>query len=338
MAVDGEERTFLRPIRLSPGDTIAITTPSGPAVYLQRLKRGVLALEKLGFRVVVGPMAHVNGFDERTPQSRAEELNGFLRDRPVRALLTSIGGHNSNALLDLIDWEALRSDPKPLVGYSDITALLSGAITQAGVIAFHGPTVLPEFAEYPHVQDYTANSFLQATTHDAPMGEIPFPERWTEEFLAWEKDDVRPRVSSPTQPPTWFGQGSAVGPLLGGNLETLCALIGTTYLPSFANAVVLLETVGTSLEALDRCLTHLRTATDISEMAGLVAGHTLRAGEGFQQRWDRHLRRTFGHLGVPLLLGAHVGHTDPMPTLPLGARVRLDADRRTLEVLDAAVF
>lgn len=330
-----ERHPILLPPRLRCNDLVAIVAPSGAVKHSDRLARGIAAIRELGFRTVVS--SAVNSHDMRSAADRAEEFNRVLRDPEVRGVFTAIGGYRSNTLLDLIDWPALRSDPKVLVGYSDITALLVAAVEVAGVVAFHGPTVLPEFAEFPTVLDYTATAFRRATTSDEPLGMVEPAELWTEEFLAWGEADNRAREMRMANTWDWFGSGVAIGRLIGGNLETLCALAGTRYFPDVHGAVVLLESAGDSLEMIDRDLTHLAMLGVFDQMAGLLFGHSFRGSEGFQKRLDEHLRARFEAYDVPGVLGVHIGHTDPMPTLPLGVRVRLDADFHELEVLDAAV-
>lgn len=315
---------------------MAVAAPSGPVMFPERLNRGVRALRSMGFRTVVGPVAAGQGA-RRSARERADELNAFFRAPEVRAVVAAIGGYSSNALLDLLDWEALRADPKILVGYSDITALLMGAVHVAGVPAFHGPTVLPELAEYPEALPETVNGLRAAVCDARPLGVLaPVPE-WTEEFLAWEKDDTRARRPEPAAPWRWIGDGAASGRLLGGNLETLCALAGTRYFPDFTGAVVLLESAAASHDAIDRDLDHLSMLGVFDGMAGLVFGHSFRGGPGFQATLEERLAARFADTAAPVVLGVHLGHTDPMPTLPLGVPLAIDAGKQRLEVLDAAV-
>jgi muramoyltetrapeptide carboxypeptidase len=324
------------PCRLREGDLVAVVAPSGPVMFPERLGRGVRALESVGFRPVVGPVASGES-GRRSAQERADELNAFLRAPDVRAIVAAIGGYSSNALLDLLDWEALRADPKILVGYSDITALLMGAVHVAGVPAFHGPTVLPELAEYPEALPDTADGLRRAVCEARPLGVVAQVPNWTEEFLAWEKDDNRARCLEPATPWRWIGDGTASGRLLGGNLETLCALAGTRYFPDFTDAVVLLESAAVSHDAIDRDLDHLSMLGVFDGMAGLVFGHSFRGGPGFQTTLEERLIERFAGAGAPVVLGVHLGHTDPMPTLPLGVPLAIDVGKQRLEVLDAAV-
>lgn len=324
----------LLPRRLTPGDLVAVAAPAGAVRHPQRLARGVAALRRLGFDVVTGPTAGAGA--DREPSARASEFNAFLRDPRVRAVVAAIGGHHSNSILDLVDWAALGADPKPIVGYSDITALLLAGLTAGNVVTFHGPTVLPEFGEYPQPLDYTCAGFLRVTGRPAPAGRVLPPPHWTEEFLAWGSDDVRPRRMVAADGWQWAGHGPATGRLVGGNLETVCALAGTRYWPDWSGAVVLLETLTTEPEPVERCLAHLAMLGVFDQMVGLVAGRSLRGGAGFEQCW-RDLVRRWVPRDVPMVFGADVGHTDPMATLPIGVRVRLDPAAEAMEIVDAAV-
>lgn len=325
------------PPRLRPGDLVAVCAPSGPARFPERLARGVAALREMGFAVTVGPLVGVADDSCRTPRMRADELNSFLRDPAVRAVVAAIGGYTTNGILDLVDWDALRADPKIVVGYSDITALLLGVVREAGVVAFHGPTVLPELAEFPTVLAGTRAAFLRATTSAEPLGRVCEPASWTEEFLAWGRDDVRPRRVQPGADPTWLGTGEGAGRLLGGNLETLCALAGTRYFPDTAGAVLLLESAGSSLDSMERDIEHLRMLGALDRPAGLVVGHSFRGGPGFESEFRRRMARWFSGAPYPIVVGVHIGHTDPMPTLPLGVRARLDAAAGAFVIVDPAV-
>ncbi|MFJ4706762.1 LD-carboxypeptidase [Streptomyces anulatus] len=315
---------------------MAVAAPSGPALFPERLRRGVRALESMGFTVRVGPVASGAGAS-RSAVDRAGELNSFLRAPEIRAVVAAIGGYNTNGLLDLLDWDALRADPKVLVGYSDLTALLIGAVQVAGVPAFHGPTVLPELGEFPEPLPYTTAGLRRAVCEAAPLGVLePVPE-WTEEFLAWGEQDHRARRTEPARAWRWLGDRAASGPLLGGNLETLCALAGTRYFPDFTDAVVLLESASGTAGQIERDLDHLAMLGVFDRMAGLVLGHGFRGGPGFQESLDRCVVAHLALTRAPAVLGVHLGHTDPMPTLPLGVRVLVDPVDHRLEVLDAAV-
>ena len=270
-------------------------------------------------------------------RARADELNAFIRDPDVRAVVATLGGYTTNGVLDLLDWDAFRADPIVVLGYSDLTALLLAVVAQGECVAHHGPTLLPELAEFPKPLDYTRDHLVRAVTDPQPMGLLEPPTARTEEFLPWDEADDRPRRAQPAD--GWYPlvKGEAVGPLLGGNLDTLGVLVGTPYLPSFEGAVFLWETANDSLPLVERALTHLESSGALDGIVGMVVGRAFRAGtEGEAGLRDFVLRR-FERAGIPVLAGVDVGHGDPMLTLPLGAEVRLDATHATLEVRGTGV-
>jgi muramoyltetrapeptide carboxypeptidase LdcA involved in peptidoglycan recycling len=274
---------------------------------------------------------------ERTAERRAAELNGFLRDPEVRAVIGAIGGYTSNGVLDRVDWVALRRDPKILLGYSDLTALLLAATVHAEVVAFHGPTLLPELAEYPRPFPYTIEHLRRAVSQPQPLGRLRPAPVWTEEFLAWDVADDRARSTDPGTGWQWLCPGSGTGPLLGGNLETLGVLAGTRYLPDFTGAVLLWETTAATLEQVERSLTHLAMVGVFDRLAGVVVGRSFRGGDGFETLLRRFTGAWFADLGVPVIAGVDIGHADPMVTLPLGVRVSLDSSSDVVEVCGAGV-
>jgi muramoyltetrapeptide carboxypeptidase LdcA involved in peptidoglycan recycling len=329
---------LLLPRRLAPGDAIGVCTPSGPGAPIcpERFTRGRSALRRLGFRVVVGEQAHAIGYAAGSAVARAREINVMLRDPEVRAVVASIGGLNANAVLPHLDYAALRADPKIIIGYSDITAVLLGVLAKAGVVTFHGPTLLPELAEYPAPLPYTVESML-ATLAGRAAGPFTAPTEWTDELLLWGQQDNRRRTTHAHTGWRWLTPGTGTGPLLGGNLDTLCALVGTPYLPSFDGALLIWETCATTLAPVDRSLTQLDAAGITSRVAGMVIGRTFRAPDGFEDELRDFVADRYRARRIPILAGVDIGHTDPMLTLPLGSTARLDSTSGTFEVTGDAV-
>lgn len=332
-----ETRPVAAPPALRPGDRVAIAAPSGPVRTPRRMDRGVRALTDLGYDVIVGPQARTDDPEERSGRARADELNVFLNDPTVRGVFAAIGGYTANATLPHLDYAALRRDPKVICGYSDVTALLLACHAQTGVVVFHGPTVLPELAEYPEAQPYTTRYWRLAAHRPEPMGVFEAPREWTDEFLPWDLGDDRPRRMRPSHGWCWLVDGEGTGPLLGGNLETISALGGTPYLPDFRGAVVFLETVSTDIDQIERSWTHLEMLGVFASAAAVLFGRPLRADERFAARLRTVLQRHLAHRGVPVVADVDLGHTDPMLTLPIGVRALVDSATRQVKILDAAV-
>ena len=142
--------------RLKRGDGIAVFSPSSPATATApaRYRRGVALLEGRGFRVIEGALTGRRDFYRSgSIAARAAELNALIRDPDVRCIMAAIGGMNSNSLLPYLDYDALRRDPKIIVGYSDVTALLLGIYARTGLTTYYGPAVVASLGEFPPYAD-----------------------------------------------------------------------------------------------------------------------------------------------------------------------------------------
>jgi muramoyltetrapeptide carboxypeptidase len=325
--------SLLRPPPLRHGSRIAMFTPSfpGPALFPNRFARGVQAVRNLGFAVVIPDDAtRVCGYTAGSARQRAEALMALFADPHVDAIVCTIGGFNSNALLPLLDYALIRNNPKIFAGYSDSTALLLGIFAHSGLITFHGPSILPEWGEFPAPFSYTTTSFLDVTSAPAPYV-YRHPELWTHEYLEWGTDDeLRPRT---TQPGTGWRvplPGVTRGPLAGGNIETINMLVGTPYLPNFAGCLLFLEATESEayLPRLERSLIHLETAGVFKQIRGLLFGRCPDS-KPYGNRTLEGLLLEFGRkLSVPVVMDVDCGHTDPKMTLPIGIPAELIAEPR----------
>ena len=227
---------LLKGNRLRRGDTIGIVSPSwgGAGTFPHRLERGVAQLVALGYDVKLGRHAlNRLGFVSDKPENRASDLHDLFADPSVRLVLAAIGGDHSCHLLPHLDFDIIRRNPKPLVGFSDITVLNVAIWKATGLVTFNGPSLLTDFAENPQMLAYTRDWFLNAVTVPGPIGRITPALEWTEETLDWRtKSDLeRPRALQPSPGWTWLKDGFGEGILLGGCLESLQHLRGTPFWP-----------------------------------------------------------------------------------------------------------
>lgn len=340
---------------LRPGETIGFFSPSSAVTAWapKRTERGIRFLEAKGFRVRPGSLTGAReAWRSGSAEARAEELNALLRDPDVRCVMATIGGSNSNALLPFLDYEAFRRDPKPVVGYSDVTAILFALHARTGIGTFYGPALAASFGEFPPQVEETWASFADIVLGRA---ERPYeylrPAAWTEEFLDWETQE-RPKA---TQANAWLTlrPGRVCGRLLAGNLNTLAGIWGTPYLPEIRPGdILLLEDSLKSAAEVERAFTHLALAGVFDRIGGLILGkHELfddqqsgrKAHELLDEALVNHRKacsampRSFRTArDIPVLAGFDCCHTHPMLTLPIGAEVELDAtDRRVVLIKDA---
>jgi muramoyltetrapeptide carboxypeptidase len=310
--------TIVRPPRLRRGDRVAVAAPSG-VVDPGRLADGMAELERWGLEPVPG--AHVldcHGHLAGTDEDRVADLNAAFRDPTVRAIWTARGGFGLTRILDRLDWSALAADPKLLIGFSDVTALLVAAWRRLGLVTVHGQFASRLHLVAPHT---TAADHLRALVFGTgPGGAAP---------------------ALPHQPaPVTIAPGTATGPLVGGNLAVLCALLGTPDQLDVDGCVLLLEDVNERPYRIDRMLTQLRAAGVLQRVAGLAVGTFVdcdAAAHVPSATTADVVAERLGDLGVPVLAGLPVGHHDDQLAVAHGAAVRLDAGAGTLEFLEPAV-
>lgn len=318
----GAERGPVRPPRLTVGDTVALVAPASATFLRMELEIARESLEALGLKVVVGEhLSDRHGYLAGADRARAADINRFFADRSIRAVLPIRGGWGSGRLLPYLDYEAIGRNPKIVLGYSDITALLLAITAKTGLVTFHGPNGLGRW-------DAWSVDFVKRVLFEGEAVTFENP-REKGEFLVQTEHRTQTLVP-----------GTATGRLLGGNLTVLTGMLGSPYLPDWDGAILFLEDVGEDLYRVDRMLTALKLAGVLPRLRGFVFGtcEECEPGEGYgsltlEEILDDHIRP----LGVPSWRGAMIGHRMPQFTLPVGAEVEIDAARATIRMLAPAV-
>jgi muramoyltetrapeptide carboxypeptidase len=302
----------IRARRLKAGDRIALVAPASAFDPLM-LDAGVTELRRLGFEPAYDDSILARARFEAGPAHlRARVLHDAWRDPSIAAVLAVRGGYGSQQVLPLLDATVMRNAAKPLIGYSDITALLSWSWA-SGVVAFHGPMIEGRLACGPEAYDET--TFLNALTVAEPMG--------------------------PLGPPGLevFVPGNAWGLLVGGTLTQLVSMLGTPWAVDVPRgAILFLEDVGERPYRIHRMLTQLAQAGVLARAGALVFGEFPRCDEPGSDLSIKDVLRDFVRgFGGPVLFGFPSGHTaGPTWTLPLGVRARVDATARPALVIEEA--
>jgi len=262
------------------------------------------------------------GYFSGTDEERLADLNAALRAPAIDAVWCIRGGYGVTRILDGVDFEALARRPRPVIGYSDITALLAGVTRRAGIVAFHAPTAR---AEMPL---FTRRHFGLVLTDPEPAGLLaPLPP--PPDVLVPHENRV-----------VTIRGGVAEGPLAGGNLTLLQCLIGSPYFPDLDGALLFLEDVNEDLYRIDRELAHLRMVGALAGVRGVLIGRFTAMKRHINDGalgLDEVLGHYFRPLGVPVAHGFPIGHIGDQWTIPVGVRARLDADACTVELLEPAV-
>jgi muramoyltetrapeptide carboxypeptidase len=330
------------PVSLKPRDVVAIISPSapGPAWWPHRLERAVSYIEMLGLRALVMPhAAQADRWVSASARARADDIHAAFADPQVRAIVASLGGNHSNQLLPHLDFELIRANPKIFQGYSDTTVLLWAIALRSNLRTYHGPAACLELAEYPAVLPFT-DELLRGTWLAArPIVYSPAPE-WTEEFLDFFTKADLSRARNLQESPGWvtLRAGMAEGRLIGGCLETICwHLKGSAFWPDFSGTLLFLETSeeAPSPAAVDAYLTDLKQLGVFDQAAGLLIGRPYGYKPEQTERLFQVVIEQTAESGIPVIANVDLGHTDPMLTLPIGARARLDAGSRRFELLES---
>jgi muramoyltetrapeptide carboxypeptidase len=312
-----------KPPRLRAGDTVGLIEPAGFTddqfdLALVRESITAMGLVPKAAPHLAARWGYLAGKDEQ----RGADVNAMFADKDVRAIFAVRGGWGSARILPHLDWKTIRANPKLLIGFSDITALHMAIAARAGFTTIHGPNAASSWGALSW-ESFRAVAFEGGTpTYASPAA--------SEDRLAQRAGRVRT-----------FRAGKASGPLLGGNLTVLTALMGTPYLPEFDGAILFIEDVDEAEYRIDRMLTQLALGGVLKKVAGVVFGQCTdcRArgpsygGFTLSQVLQQHLEP----LGVPAFQGGLFGHVANQFSLPVGARAEIDAGAGTIRLLEPAV-
>jgi len=324
--------------KLQKGDKIGIFSPSSPASVSAkaRYERGKAFLEEKGFQIVEGSLTgQSEGYRSGSPKARAEELNNLLRDPNIKMIMSMIGGTNSNSLLPYIDYEAFRTNPKFVVGYSDATAILMALYAKTGITTYYGPAIVPSFGEFdPLVHD--TYGFFEAyfcKDHVLPY-EIPTPQAWSDEPVNWlEKTQEKTLFSN-----EWLGfnEGVAEGRLIGGNNNAMYGFIGTDYFPAIQEGdILLIEDSMKNAAIVEKNLAMLKLHGIFEKVSGIILGKHERyddLGTG-KKPIDLLLEQLDGYF-IPILAEIDICHTHPMHPIAIGKNVRINTEMKKIWCLE----
>ncbi|MDA8402800.1 MAG: LD-carboxypeptidase [Desulfobacteraceae bacterium] len=298
--------SILLPERLSSGDTVAVIAPSSP-FDREKFQKGIFVLEEMGLRPLFSDgIFETRGYLAGPDAHRARLIHDSFMDPAVKGIFCARGGYGALRLLELLDFELIAAHPKVFIGCSDVSVLLNVFYSRCGLAAFHGPMMqsLGEAAQP------TKQAFIDCLFSGNPVT-----------VTAENRVVIR--------------SGSCSGIVSGGNLTTLCHLVGTPYQPDFLGHIVLLEDVGEQPYRIDRMLTHMRMAGCFEGIAGLALGSFRDCGQ--PDEIYRIFDNVFDAGSVPILAGFDVGHDEPNLTVPFGIRAMLDADNGRLSYDASAV-
>lgn len=307
---------MIKPRALRKGDTIGVIGPSSPTPS-ERIEPSIEKIKELGFNVIAGDSCYgVHGYLSGRDELRAKDVNEMFRNKNIDGIWCIRGGYGTPRILDMIDYELIRMNPKVFIGYSDITALHIAINQKAELVTFHGPMASTEL--FYDLDNFTRESLIRSIMETEPLGLLNNP------------NDVEIGTLLP---------GKCEGVLTGGNLSLLAITIGTPYEIDTKGKVLFLEDIDEAPYRIDGMLTQLRLSGKLNDAAGFVLGNwnncvakepekSLTLMEVFEE--------IIAPLGKPTIYNFAAGHCNTMITLPLGVHVTLDAFTKELIIDESA--
>ncbi len=316
------------PNKLKAGDEVRVIAPSRSMTILGEdcKKIATERLEALGLKVTFGK--HVMEADPdymcASRDARVEDLNEAFRDENVKAILTVIGGFNSNQLLDYIDYEAIKNNPKIFCGFSDITALSNAIYAKTGVVTYSGP----HYSSFGMLKgfEYSLEYFKKMFFQDEEF-EVVASKEWSDE--PWFIDQEN-RHFEANEGIYVINEGIAEGDIAGGNLCTLNLLQGTEYMPDINNKVLFIEDDEMAgpifLMEFDRNLQSLMHMPEFKTVKAIVCGRAQKGSCMTKEKWFKIFDKP-ELKNIPIIGGVDFGHTTPIITFPVGGHAKVEATK-----------
>lgn len=311
------------PTKLRAGDEVRIVAPSRSLAIISEESRKIAnnRFSDLGLKLSFGKhLEEKDEFVSSSIESRIEDLHDAFRDKNVKAIITVIGGFNSNQLLKYLDWDLIKNNPKIFCGFSDITSLNNAIFAKTGLISYSGPHY-STFGQELYF-DYTLEYFKKCLLSDDPFEIIP-SEQWSDD--AWYKNQ-KERTLIKNDGFLFINEGNASGTIIGANLCTLNLLQGTEYFPDLENSILFIEDDEESLpHTFDRDLQSLIHLPSFSGVKGIVIGRFQKASEITNELLIKIIKTKKELDNLPVIANVDFGHTDPKITFPVGGEVNLVA-------------
>jgi muramoyltetrapeptide carboxypeptidase len=308
---------------LPAGGTIGVPAPSSPYENRSEIDRGIRWWEEHGYRVKLGSGVYTrDDYIAGEAAARAADINALFADPAVDVVQALRGGYGASQVVPLLDYDVIADNPKPFVGYSDITALHVAIRQRTGLVTFYGLGLTSMGS--PKRKDFSRDRFMTAMTSTEPLGEVPA-----------NPDDAYIGA---------LGRGRATAPLVGGCLWLLRETLATPWEVDLDGCILFFEDVHCPPWHLDGMLTQLRNAGKLERVVGVAVGEFAESdptqernpwlrSKSFEDVLEEHLEP----LGVPVLFNLPLGHGEHLATVPLGVTATIDADERKLTIDEPAL-
>lgn len=342
---------LIKPNKLKEGDKVATVSLSwggaGDEEILWRYYQGKQRLEE-EFGLEVVEMPHTlkgSEFTYNHPELRAKDLMDAFKEPTIKAIISCIGGNDSIRLLPYIDFDIIKQNPKIYTGYSDST-VTHFMCMKAGISSFYGLSVLNDFAENISMSEYTKTWCYKTLFETKPLGLIPTSNDWTSQRLEWTIDnkDIAREFEANTNYEVLQGKGSVTGRLIGGCLEVIDMLKGTSLFPSldmFEGGIMFLETseVMPPEWLLEDNLRNYGMIGVLTSINGIIFGKP--QGAKYYEEYKPIIKKVlkeFGREDMPVMYNASFGHNEPKCCIPYGALAKIDCESVSFSILESGVI
>lgn len=316
--------------KLKSGDCIGIISPSSPITYnnYEQFISAKNYITDKGFRIIEGTLTgKFDHYRSGTIKARADELNELINNKDVKCIMAAGGGWVSNSILPYIDYEAFIRNPKIVVGFSDITAIILGIYAVTGIHTFYGSDLI-SFGETQPFNDYNYKFFSNILVDvQKPHYNFEIPPLW-----AGRTSNKANREIHESNEWITVSGGCAKGRLIGGNLNTITGIWGSRYMPEIMEGdILLLEDVAKNASITERSFSLLKLNGVFDRVKGIILGkHDGFDDEGTGRKPYEILLEVLGHTNIPILSEFDCSHTEPHFTLPIGAEIELDATNKNV--------
>jgi muramoyltetrapeptide carboxypeptidase len=318
-----EIKNLIKPRKIKKGAHIRIIAPARSLKLLSEttIKEACDRLEGFGFKLSFGKhVSEIDEFNSSSIESRIEDLHDAFADKTVDAILTVIGGYNSNQLLQYIDYELIAQNPKIICGFSDITALANAITAKTGMITYLGPHFSSWGMQYGF--EYSLENFAKCCMEEIPFDLLPSKE-WSDDpwYIDQEKRDFI------TNDGYWLlNPGHAIGRVVGGHVRCLNALQGTQYWPGLDDTILILEEdAEISPPLFDRQLQSLVHQLDFYGDKGILIGRFQKETKMTREILEKIISTKPELQNLPIIANIDFGHTTPLATLPISGSLEIMA-------------
>lgn len=301
---------MIKPNRLKKGDCIGVVCPSMPITSMDKLNKGLREIRKLGLEFELGKtVGQEVGFMAGEDVERADDINRMFERKDIKGIFCGVGGESAIRLLHLLDYEKIANNPKIFMGFSDISILINAIYAKTGILTFHGPNIENGFdlsqIKRPGLGEYTQTYLLQTL------------------FEARNEIVIKPRQRWKT-----LRAGRAEGYLAGGNLESICAILDTPFMPSWEGKIWFWEEVNTTPATVDFRLREYKLRGVLDKITGMIIGKNWKCynrGYRVSPTVEQVVLDATKEYDFPILSKVDLGHNCDQCILPIGAKARIDA-------------